>query len=277
MSGERDVTFTGEAADVVRAQHPPRAGAARPTAHMVVEDMLAKYDAGAVKYGTQHQHDNGRDHMVDAYQEILDAACYLRAEIEKRKRTTDTLDLHEQLSLARLDLAAARETSKGLEAATVELNDELRVAEPKIQELTRQLEVAAKRANEQTTRETELLSKLGVAEFDLKNVERMATHSVAVHMYETVCKDRDAAIAERNAKEVDLATWEAEALRAKRELAEAQHEVEASRKLSSEGPQRALVRRCTKILEIVDSGSPAWSDLPSVKEIRALAAGERDR
>lgn len=30
--------------------------------------------------------DNGRDHLVDAYQEALDLAVYLRAEIEKRKK-----------------------------------------------------------------------------------------------------------------------------------------------------------------------------------------------
>lgn len=39
---------------------------------------------GREKYGTDLQASNGRDHLVDAYQEALDLCCYLRALIERR-------------------------------------------------------------------------------------------------------------------------------------------------------------------------------------------------
>ncbi len=63
----------------------PKPGTARATWGLVFADMLERDAAGAAKYGIRHQHDNGRDHLVDAYQEALDLALYLRAEIEKRK------------------------------------------------------------------------------------------------------------------------------------------------------------------------------------------------
>lgn len=48
--------------------------------------MKERDEFGAKKYGIGHQHDNKRDHLIDAYQEALDLALYLRAEIEERKR-----------------------------------------------------------------------------------------------------------------------------------------------------------------------------------------------
>ena len=64
---------------------PPKAGTAPPTWDLVLADMKARDAAGAAKYGVRHQHDNGRDHLQDAYEEALDLAVYLRAEIERRK------------------------------------------------------------------------------------------------------------------------------------------------------------------------------------------------
>lgn len=66
----------------------PKPGVARATWSLVMADMLERDATGAAKYGIRHQHDNGRDHLVDAYQECLDLALYLRAEIEKRKAVT---------------------------------------------------------------------------------------------------------------------------------------------------------------------------------------------
>lgn len=97
-------------------QPPPKPGTARPTWDLVVADLderaatlqLLRADAverdliGAAKYGVRHQHDNGRDHLVDAYQENLDQGLYLRAEIERRKVLTDALEL----SRTMLDVAA---------------------------------------------------------------------------------------------------------------------------------------------------------------------------
>ncbi len=42
-------------------------------------DMRERDAAGRQKYGTPLQAENGRDHLVDAYQEALDLCVYLRA------------------------------------------------------------------------------------------------------------------------------------------------------------------------------------------------------
>ena len=46
--------------------------------------MLARDHLGEEKYGTRLQAFNGRDPLVDAYQEILDMSVYVRQEIEER-------------------------------------------------------------------------------------------------------------------------------------------------------------------------------------------------
>ena len=45
---------------------------------LVIADMQNRDAAGAAKYGTRLQPHNGRDALVDAYQEALDLAVYLR-------------------------------------------------------------------------------------------------------------------------------------------------------------------------------------------------------
>lgn len=45
---------------------------------LVIADMQAKDRAGAQKYGTRLQGFNERRALVDAYQEVLDLAVYLR-------------------------------------------------------------------------------------------------------------------------------------------------------------------------------------------------------
>ncbi len=63
----------------------PQFGVGPKTWQLVIDDMNERDEMGARKYGCRHQHDNGRDHLVDAYQEALDLCVYLRAEIERRK------------------------------------------------------------------------------------------------------------------------------------------------------------------------------------------------
>lgn len=52
---------------------------------LVLKDMEDRRLHGIEKYGLPVQADNGRDHLIDAYQEALDLCVYLRAEIERRK------------------------------------------------------------------------------------------------------------------------------------------------------------------------------------------------
>lgn len=45
-------------------------------------DMRARDEQGRAKYGVPLTADNGRDHLVDAYQEALDLCAYLRADVQ---------------------------------------------------------------------------------------------------------------------------------------------------------------------------------------------------
>jgi hypothetical protein len=69
--------------DPERDQVAPTPNENRPIQDMVVEDILERKEHGIRKYGTPVQADNGRDMMLDAYEEILDLAVYLRGAIEE--------------------------------------------------------------------------------------------------------------------------------------------------------------------------------------------------
>lgn len=50
---------------------------------MVIEDMKRRDEFGERKYHTKLKPFNGRDALVDAYQEALDLVVYLRQQIEE--------------------------------------------------------------------------------------------------------------------------------------------------------------------------------------------------
>lgn len=52
---------------------------------LVIADMKERDNTGAAKYGTRLQPHNGRNALVDAYQEALDLVVYLRQRIEEEK------------------------------------------------------------------------------------------------------------------------------------------------------------------------------------------------
>lgn len=62
----------------------PRTGTSPAIWSLVIRDMADRDASGVAKYGTRLQSDNGRDHLKDAYQEALDLAVYLRAELHRR-------------------------------------------------------------------------------------------------------------------------------------------------------------------------------------------------
>lgn len=66
------------------------------TWELVIADMQNRDRIGRETYGTPLQPCNGRDSLVDAYQEALDFVVYLRNEIEERKRRTAP-DLYDAL------------------------------------------------------------------------------------------------------------------------------------------------------------------------------------
>jgi hypothetical protein len=51
---------------------------------LVIADMAERDRIGVLRYGTPLQPHNGRDALVDAYQECLDLAVYLRQAIAER-------------------------------------------------------------------------------------------------------------------------------------------------------------------------------------------------
>ena len=55
-----------------------------PVRDLVVLDMRARDEFGAKKYGTRLQPLNGRDSLVDAYQEALDLCVYMRGRLAER-------------------------------------------------------------------------------------------------------------------------------------------------------------------------------------------------
>ena len=55
----------------------------RASVRRVVDDMRARDAVGRERYGVPLTAGNGRDSLVDAYQELLDGAAYLRTELEQ--------------------------------------------------------------------------------------------------------------------------------------------------------------------------------------------------
>lgn len=62
----------------------PVPNGSRPIWDLVIADMQARDRVGRENYGTPLQAHNGRDALVDAYQEALDLCVYLRQVIEER-------------------------------------------------------------------------------------------------------------------------------------------------------------------------------------------------
>lgn len=57
-----------------------------PSCHdLVIEDMTERKEFGLRKYGTILQPHNGRSFLLDAYEEVLDLAVYLRGKIEEER------------------------------------------------------------------------------------------------------------------------------------------------------------------------------------------------
>ena len=68
----------------INDQPPPQRNGNPAVWDLVIADMKARDQLGRERYGTPLQPFNGRDALVDAYQEALDLAVYLRQAIEER-------------------------------------------------------------------------------------------------------------------------------------------------------------------------------------------------
>ena len=52
--------------------------------YAVVSDLLARMELGVERYGTPLQPNNGRDALLDMYEELLDAVVYLKQYLLER-------------------------------------------------------------------------------------------------------------------------------------------------------------------------------------------------
>lgn len=88
---------------------------------LVRADLEERERIGTARYGTALQPVNGRDAMVDAYQEVLDLACYIRQFIAEQVMSEQ---IALQLAQARRDIerkddliAEFRRQMKGMESS----------------------------------------------------------------------------------------------------------------------------------------------------------------
>lgn len=70
---------------VIDDQPPPTTNNSQPIWELVIADMRERDSVGRQRYGMPLQANNGRDALVDAYQEALDLVVYLRQAIEERE------------------------------------------------------------------------------------------------------------------------------------------------------------------------------------------------
>jgi hypothetical protein len=69
---------------LVRPEPLPKKNNFPPVWDLVHKDIQGREEYGIEKYGTRLQPHNGRDFLVDAYQEALDLVVYLRGAIYER-------------------------------------------------------------------------------------------------------------------------------------------------------------------------------------------------
>lgn len=89
MAFEVDVSeiAVGETVKRSAARHePPPTGDGEVIIDLVEKDLRERAEVGKNKYGTYLRADNGRDALMDAYQEALDLAMYLRQAMFERDR-----------------------------------------------------------------------------------------------------------------------------------------------------------------------------------------------
>jgi len=83
----------GEIRELTRAAQPepPPRGDGAEVLPLVIADLQARSEMGRAKYGTTLRVNNGRNSLMDAYQEALDQVMYLRQRLEEERSTPKTL------------------------------------------------------------------------------------------------------------------------------------------------------------------------------------------
>lgn len=87
-AGEHAVVERLRQKGLIADQPAPQPNTSTPIWELVINDMRERDNVGRQRYGTLLQANNGRGALVDAYQEALDLAVYLRQAIEERRCKT---------------------------------------------------------------------------------------------------------------------------------------------------------------------------------------------
>lgn len=96
-------------------KEPSPAGKGTPITDLVIEDLIERKEFGTAKYGEPLMAFNGRDPLVDLYQELIDAVMYTRQYMEE--------DAGKELIELRAMLAAAAELAWQDEVISTEMHD----------------------------------------------------------------------------------------------------------------------------------------------------------
>ena len=76
-----DIAMNQAAKKLISPEPAPQTDSHPAVWDLVIADMQARDQFGLAKYQTRLQPHNGRNALVDAYQEVLDLAVYLRQKI----------------------------------------------------------------------------------------------------------------------------------------------------------------------------------------------------
>ena len=153
------VRSKGERTPALHLQPDPRSERA-DVWPMVVEDMHSRNHLGKVKYGIPLRIYNGRDALVDAYQEVLDLSVYLRQEIAERQVLEDALE-------------ATRKIPGFEKVSMVGIGETLERMANKIEELTRHTSALSATLIHYRTQSTYLTGKDDGVEQTIAAVEKL--------------------------------------------------------------------------------------------------------
>jgi len=64
-------------------EQPDPSGSGEAIVDMVCRDLLKRKEFGTKKYGEPLMSNNGRNALLDAYEEVLDLVCYLRQALDE--------------------------------------------------------------------------------------------------------------------------------------------------------------------------------------------------
>jgi len=94
------------------SQPKPAKNNSTPIYRLVIQDIRKRAKAGKKNYGVYLQANNGRDALVDAYEEALDLAKYLRQAIEERRgvKTKRKAERLKKTETQHLPIAAKKNT-----------------------------------------------------------------------------------------------------------------------------------------------------------------------